>query len=176
MKKLVLSLGIVFLAISGSIAQEMKEDKRQMMEKLKQTYIQEELQLEEEQMKEFNKIYSEFQQEKELLKEEMHEVRKRHHEMKLDEERLKEMSEEEALKVLQSKLEREAKLLEIERKYLDQMVESISAVKVLEYKHAEREFKRELLHMLKDEKHQHHMERELMEKKRHERHEMKKAE
>ena len=64
------------------------------------------------------------------------------------------------------KFENQKEMMVLEEEYTNKMIETFSAKKVLEYEKAEREFKRELLKMLKDDKPQHEMRNELRQKKR----------
>ena len=78
-----------------------------------------------------------------------------------------EFTEEEAKEALTKRLEMEEVRIKMEREYTERIISAISAKKTLEYKKYEREFKKELLEMLRDEEKHHHMRRELVDKERH---------
>lgn len=162
-----LPLAIMILFSVSSIAQKLSEEKREKMEKLKLAYLIVELDLNEEKSAEFEDLYLAYQEERKNLRKE---ARETHQKMKdankEDTDYIAKMSEKEAMQSLQNRLKIEENKLAVEKKYMDKMVASIGAKKVLQLKKAEHEFKRELLHMYKDEKHRHHMEKELIEKRR----------
>ncbi|MEQ8908773.1 MAG: hypothetical protein RIC95_06250 [Vicingaceae bacterium] len=165
--KRILPLALILLFSLSSIAQGLSEEKREKMEKLKLAYILVELELDEKKAADFQSIYEEYQAERTSLKSEAHEEHKKMRESNQeDADHLENMSEVEALKKLESRIKMEEKKLAMEKKYLDKMVASIGAKKVLQFKKAEHDFRRELLHMYKDDKHRHHMEKELIERRK----------
>jgi hypothetical protein len=171
MKKLNIFFVSLFLLNIHSFAQELNPEKRAKMEKLKQAFILIELELEEEKEAEFRAIYEAYQSEKEALQiDRIVQGREIRSERVDDSSKLMALSEAEALERLESRIQKEQERLDLEKKYLSKMVESIGAKKVLQYKMAEHNFRRHLLRMFKDEKHRHHMESELIKKRKGMRH------
>jgi hypothetical protein len=165
MKKIIVSLAVLLITSLSLNAQRLDEEKREKIEKLKRAYILMELELDEKQEVDFTKIYQDYEAERKALRSEAFVRRKKMHSDFKDEEQLAEMSEEEALKALENRLEMEKRKLKMEEEFLNKMVESIGAKKVLAFKHAEMDFKKELLHLYKDDRRNHELREELMRKR-----------
>ena len=166
MKKIIVSLTVLLISALSLNAQRLGDEKREKIEKLKQAYILMELELDDEEEINFTKIYQNYQDERKLLRTEAFVRRKKMDSDLENKERLAELSEEEALKMLKKELAMEERKLEMEKDYLNKMVESIGAKKVMAFKMAEMDFKRELLHLYKDDRRNHELREELMRKRR----------
>tara|TARA_B100001109_G_C18861715_1_gene474364 strand:+ start:3679 stop:4197 length:519 start_codon:yes stop_codon:yes gene_type:complete len=166
-KKQLLLLLLVSFGLSA-MAQRLSDEKREKMEKLKVAYLLVELELDEQKSAAFKSLYDEYQEKKKELWKRSHDAHKQMKEAEHDEEEseLENLSETEAQKALDERIELEEQKLALEKEYLEKMVALMGAKKVLQMKKAEHSFKRELLHMYKDDKKRHHMEKELIEKRR----------
>ena len=163
-KNLIGSLAIVgLIMISFQLnAQEQSEDKRAKIEALRHEYINERLELSEEQEAEMKKIQEEYQAKMKAMRQEHEQVsREMKAEMQERRKEEKELTEEEAREMLMNRLEREESKIKMEKEYTEAMIKAISAKKTVDYKRLEREFKRELLQMLRDDKERHRMREEL---------------
>lgn len=163
---------VLFIGFSSIQAQEKGQsaEKNQLLDELKRDYIVERLELSEEQSKKFLQLMEEFEAKKKAMKEELGKNRKEHESKRQHaEEDLKNLSEADAKKILETRLIQREKFLKLEREYMDAAIAAISAKKVIAYHHAEKEFHRELLKMLKDGENEHHMREKMMrERKRRE--------
>jgi|GEM_PF-2320008 len=158
MKKLK-TLSVLCFLIAGlqSFGQEESESKREILESMKQEYIMESLELTEKQSADFEGLLKKHEEEKTALRKELEEKHKVFTEKKKNMKADEELSEADAKMFLEHKLSMQEKKIALERKYMDQYVAAIGAKKVIEYRKAEEEFKKELLHMLKDDQREHHM-------------------
>ena len=137
----------------GERTKEEKEKIEAELSQLKQDYIQLKLDLTEQKLTEFKTLYDKYEAEKRALKKQMkQEKRNLDHRKRMRAEEIENLKEEEALKILKSKLENEKKLLQLEEKYINQFTNTISAKQVLQYKQAEKDFRRELLKMAMEER------------------------
>lgn len=143
--------GILIISISLS-AQGRKYEQRaehaEAIEKMKREFIQEKLELSEEKAAAYIALMKEFDEKKRAIRRASRPERKSRREGAEQEE--KTYTEEEAKMILEKKLESKEKMLALEKEYIAKSIETISAVKVLEYYKAEKEFKEKLLRMLKE--------------------------
>jgi len=160
------------LALAGSLlvviqinAQEQLNEKRAQIEALRQEYIAERLALNEKEQAAFDEVQAEFKTKMKELRnsheESARQMKKEMHDRRGAE---SELSEAEAREILMNRLDREEAEIKLEKEYTEAMIEAISAKKTVDYKRLEREFKRELIHMLKDDKSKHRMREELRRK------------
>jgi hypothetical protein len=166
MKKVIniLMMG-TFLIGTSVFAQEEENNKEDLLNELKMEYIEEAIGLSSEEQLAFEKVYEDYElKRKELRLEQRKEIRAVKKSNSAESEA--EISEEDAKKILMMKFENQREMMALEEEYTNKMIETFSAKKVLEYEKAEREFKRELLKMLKDDKPQHEMRNELRQKRR----------
>lgn len=169
-KRMFLAIIMIHISIGLAAQADDTEERREAMEKIKQEYIMERMELNDAQKEKLMAIQAEYHLKTlALRKEHSSGARKMKMEMKEKMETEGELSEEESRIALTKRLESEEQRIQLEKKYTNDMIAAISAKKTLEYKKLEREFKRDLLEMLKDDKVKHHMKRELKHEKHMER-------
>lgn len=160
----ILCLGLCFISTPASSQEQMRE-KRAQFEELRHTYINERLQLNAEEQKAFAQLQKERREKMRALRmngaESTSEKRKEMKQARED----REISEEEAKRMLMARIDKEEARTKLNREYTEAMIDAISAKKTLEYKRLEREFKRELIHMVKDDRQRHRINEELRHKK-----------
>jgi hypothetical protein len=145
------TISLIFLITFGlsTIAQEHKEvnkkERSKLIEEMKRSYINDQLDLNEGKAKAFIALMDEYNEKKKEIKKESHLKGK-------DQKKETKLNEIEANLMLSRKIETKEKLLNLEREYIANSIKQISAIKVLEYYTAEREFKRKLLKMLEEKK------------------------
>ena len=137
--------------------EEKSRENREKMEaelsELKQEFIQLKLDLTEEKLSKFTTLYDQYEEEKKTLKKQMRQERRsQEKQRRMEADEIEKLREEEALRLLKGKLENERKLLELEEEYIDQFTNVISAKQVLQYKQAEKDFRRELLKVAMEER------------------------
>lgn len=142
---------LVLIAFSITMsAQETKKEERKersrIIEEMKRDFIKERLNLSEEKTVAYIALMEEYDAKKK-------EIRKAVHVKKEAKTKEKVLTEEEANILLAKKIETKEKMLSLEREHIAKSIEMISAVKVIEYYKAEKEFKKELLKMLEDKRH-----------------------
>lgn len=175
MKNLKLTLALLLsLLVSGLAAQqeqlmskEEAEKKKEVLESMKESYILETLELNEAQRKEMETLMRAHKEEMKAMRTAMEAEKKA---LKEQYRALKEgekIAEADAKKLVESAMAMKEKQMALERKYMEKYVDAISAQKVLEYRKAEKEFKKELLHMLKDDRKEHHMRERMKEMREH---------
>jgi len=170
-------IGFLMLAITLSIAtfaqSDEAQERRELMESIKQDYIMERMELSEEESKKMTELSNDFREKmKEQRIADQKEMKELRAKMRSKKESEEELTEEEARMALTKKLQMEEKRIRLEKDYTEAMIDAISAKKTVEYKKLEKEFKRELLEMLKDEEKSHQMKKELMHRRQMERKEM----
>ena len=164
-KNTFLCISLCFLSVQA-ISQERSAEKRAQIEELRQKYINERLELNEEAQKEFDQVQEEFKAKMEALRASQEEVARRlKQEMRGTPKEDIEISEEDARKILMERLAKAESKAQLDRAYTEAMMKAISARKTLEYKRLEREFKRELIQMVKDDRQRHRMNEELRRRK-----------
>lgn len=166
LKKVVLP--ILILVCSSSLFSQNTDDekRRETMESIKEEYIIERMELSTEDAKKVKEIRKEYQLKMQAQRAKHDkEAAKYRSQMKEKRESEEELTEEEAKMALTHRLQREEEKNRLEREYTEQMIAAISAKKTLEYKKLEREFKKELLEMLKDDEKNHHMREEFQRKR-----------
>ncbi len=138
----------------NGIAQEQEGGQvEQNLNQLKQEYIQTKLELSENEINAFAKLYEQYETERKALRQKTKADRRSLQEKKhLRYEEIAELSEEEAMELLEGRLKRQEEMLKLERKYIEQFTKTISAKQVLQYKQAEREFRKELLRAAMEER------------------------
>ena len=167
MKRIAIILLANVLLIGSNAFAQGESNKEDLLNELKMEYIENAIGLSAEEQVEFEKVYEEYELKRKELRlshrKAMKEIKKNN---SASAEAEAEVSEEEAKKILMMKFENQREIMALEEEYTNKMIETFSAKKVLEYEKAEREFKRELLKMLKDDKPQHEMRNELRHKRR----------
>lgn len=147
-----LSLFGILIFSTSLFAQERKHERRaehaEAIEKMKREFIQEKLELSEEKAAAYIDLMKEYDEKKRAIRKANRPERRPHKEGAEQEE--KKYTEEEAKMILEKKLEAKEKMLALEKEYIAKSMETISAIKVLEYYKAEKEFKEKLLKMLKE--------------------------
>jgi len=162
-----LLIGSTYAQEDKVMSKEEAEKKKEVLESMKKSYILETLELDDTQQKEMEALMAAHKAEMKAMKESMEAEKKAlkaQHKALIDG---KDVSEADAAKMLESAMAMKEKQMALERKYMEKYVDAISAKKVLEYRKAEREFKKELLHMLKDDRKEHHMRERMHEMREH---------
>ena len=162
-----LLIGSIYAQEGNLMSNEEAEKKKEVLESMKKSYILETLELNEAQKKEMETLMAAHEAEMKAMKASLEAEKKA---LKAQHKALqngKEVSEVEAAKMLESAMAMKEQQMALERKYMEKYVDAISAKKVLEYRKAEREFKKELLQMLKDDRKEHHMRERMHEMREH---------
>jgi len=137
-------------------------EKRAQIEELRAKYIQERLELTEEEQTAFDEVQADYRKKMSALRsgqeESAREMRAERRERQKEEYGL---TEAQAKDMLMKKLDREEAKTQMDKSYTLAMIEAIGARKTVDYKRLEREFKRELIHMVKDRRENHQMKDEL---------------
>jgi Spy/CpxP family protein refolding chaperone len=139
---LVLFAAAAFGQENGS--QKDHESRREKVEKLKIAYITTELDLTTAEAEKFWPVYNEQENKLKELRKSGHEAGKKAHE------NFDSLSDADAKKALDTWYENEAKENNIRKEYSDKFIAIIGARRTLKLMNAEHEFRRELLHRLKD--------------------------
>jgi hypothetical protein len=154
---------LVALALPA-YAQMDQERKRELIEKLKKEYLLEQLELEEGQQGKFEDLYDDYTESKIALRQERIENRQEIR-TKLGEGSGDEMTEGEASDILQAQINRQMDMLDKEREFQQNMIAQMGAVKTLKFYQAEKNFRKELLRMIKDKEEYHDLRKELLEER-----------
>jgi hypothetical protein len=156
-----LCIGICLISLEAK-SQDQSTEKRAQIEELRQTYIAERLQLSTTEQAAFDKLQKEYLQKlRNLRTEQAGSDRNMREEIVNEPKEDREVSEEKAKEILMARIEREEAKTKLDKEYTEAMIQAISAKKTLEYKRLEREFRRELIHMVKDDRQRHRMNEEL---------------
>jgi len=123
------------------------------LNEMKALYIQAKLDLSESKLEAFTKLYNQYEMDKDKLKKDARKERRAMNtKRRMTSEEIDALKEEEAMKLLHAKLKQQEALLRLEKSYLEQFTSSISAKQVLQYQQAEKDFKRDLLKMVMEER------------------------
>lgn len=161
----ILFLGMCFLSFTA-ISQEQLGEKRAQIEELRQNYINERLGLTAAEQKAFEELRKEYKEKIKALRANYEgAARNMRKEMVERPKEDRELSEEQAREILMARIEREEAKTKLDKEYTEALIKAISAKKTIDYKRLEREFKRELIHMVKDDRERHRMNQELRQKR-----------